>query len=206
MKKVSLITDGSCLGNPGPGGWACLLRFGAAKKELFGFDPHTTNNRMELMASIQGLLAIKEPCEVEITTDSQYVLQGITKWIIYWKRMHWWRKKAPVRNVDLWMELDELASLHKTTWLWTRGHAGHEDNTQCDWLATNAAANQRSSWADERPHAPLRLGLGVDYVPPKPQAGLFDDVEQTGENDEDDEEALRPHKVAQFRGEAFNPP
>ena len=188
MKKVSLITDGSCLGNPGPGGWACLLRFGDVKKELFGFDRHTTNNRMELMAAIQGLLALKEPCEVEITTDSEYLLQGITKWTIYWKRMHWWRKKGPVRNVDLWMELDEVASLHQTTWLWTKGHAGHEDNNRCDWLATNAAANQRSSWADGRPHAPLRLGLGVDYVPPKPQAGLFDDVGQAVEDEEDDEE------------------
>jgi len=129
MKKVSLITDGSCLGNPGPGGWACVLRFGDVKKESFGFDPHTTNNRMELMAPIQGLLALKEPCEVEITTDSEYVLYGITKWIIKWKRRHWWRKHGPVRNADLWMELDELASRHKTTWVWTRGHAGHEDNT-----------------------------------------------------------------------------
>ena len=120
MKKVSLITDGSCLGNPGPGGWACLLRFGGVKKEFFGFDPHTTNNRMELMAPIQGLLALKEPCEVEITTDSEYVLHGMTKWIINWKRRHWWRKHAPVRNADLWMELDELASLHKTTWVWAR--------------------------------------------------------------------------------------
>jgi len=121
MKKVSLITDGSCLGNPGPGGWACLLRFGGVKREFFGFDPHTTNNRMELMAAIQGLLALKEPCEVEITTDSEYVLQGMTKWIFKWKRRHWWRKYAPVRNADLWMELHELASLHKTTWVWNPG-------------------------------------------------------------------------------------
>ena len=103
--------DGSCLGNPGPGGWACLLRFGGVKKEFFGFDPHTTNNRMELMASIQGLLALKEPCDVEITTDSEYVLNAITRWIVRWKRRHWWRKHGPVRNADLWMEVDELASL-----------------------------------------------------------------------------------------------
>ena len=102
MKKISLITDGSCLGNPGPGGWACLLRFGGVKKEFFGFDPRTTNNRMELMAPIQGLLALKEPCEVEVTTDSEYALYGITKWIIKWKRRHWWRKHRPVRNADLW--------------------------------------------------------------------------------------------------------
>lgn len=191
MKKVSLITDGSCIGNPGQGGWACLLRFGGTKKEFFGFAPRTTNNRMELMAPIQGLLALKEPCEVEITTDSEYLLYGITKWIIKWKRRHWWRKHGPVRNADLWMELDELASLHETTWVWTRGHAGHEDNTRCDWLAQNAAATQRSSWADGRPHATLRLDLGADYVPPKPQAGLFEDVEPGGEDDEDDEEAVQ---------------
>ena len=183
MKKVSLITDGSCPRNPGPGGWACLLRFGGVKKELFGFDPHTTSNRMEPRAPIQGLLALKEPCEVEITTDSEYLLSGITKWIINWKRRHWWWKYGPVRNADLWMELDDLASLHTTTWTWTRGHAGHEDNTRCDWLAQNAAATQRSSWADGRPHATLRLDLGADYVPAKPQAGLFEDAE----DDEDDE-------------------
>lgn len=191
MKKVSLITDGSCLGNPGPGGWACLLRFGGVKKEFFGFDPHTTNNRMELMAPIQGLLALKEPCEVEITTDSEYVLHGITKWIVKWKRRHWWRKQGPVRNADLWMELDELASLHKTSWAWTRGHAGHEDNTRCDWLAQNAAATQRSSWADGRPHATPRLALGADYVPPKPQADLFADMGPDGEDDDDAEEARK---------------
>jgi len=151
MKKVSLITDGSCLGNPGPGGWACILRLGGVKKEFFGFDPHTTNNRMELMAPIQGLLALKEPCEVEITTDSEYVLHGITKWIVKWKRRQWWRKHEPVCNVDLWMELDELTSLNKTTWLWTRGHAGHKDNSLCDWLAQNAATTQRSCWADDGP-------------------------------------------------------
>ena len=163
MKKVFLITDGSCLGNPGPGGWACLLRFGGVKKEFFGFDPHTTNNRMELMAPIQGLLALKEPCEVEITTDSEYVLQGMTKWIFKWKRRHWWRKHAPVRNADLWMELDELASLHKTTWVWTRGHAGHEDNARCDWLAQDAAAALQSflgEWKAARA-SPPRPGFGL---------------------------------------------
>jgi ribonuclease HI len=189
MKKVSLITDGSCLGNPGPGGWACLLRYGGVKKEFFGFNPRTTNNRMELMAPIQRLLALKEPCEVEITSDSQYVLHGITKWIIKWKRRHWWRKDGPVPNADLWMELDELASMHKTTWTWTRGHAGHQDNTRCDWLAQNAAATQRSSWADGRQHATLPLNRGADYVPPKPQPGLFEGLESGGEDDEDDEAA-----------------
>src|ERR1700723_3881538 len=108
MKKVSLITDGSCLGNPGPGGWACILRLGGVEKEFFGFDPHTTNNRMELMAPIQGLLALKEPCEVEIKTDSEYVLHGITKWIVKWKRAHRWRKSRAVGNVDRRMELGRV--------------------------------------------------------------------------------------------------
>jgi ribonuclease HI len=186
MKKASLITDGSCLGNPGPGGWACILRFGAVKKELFGFDPHTTNNRMELMAAIQGLLAFKEPCEVEITTDSQYVRQGITQWVVRWKQRGWWKKNQSVRNADLWMELDELAGVHKTNWIWTKGHASHEDNNRCDWLAHNAARTQTSSWPYGRPHGPLRLDLAREYVPPKPQAGLFDDADP-GEDTEEDE-------------------
>ncbi|WP_180541331.1 ribonuclease HI [Nevskia soli] len=186
MKKASLITDGSCLGNPGPGGWACILRFGAVKKELFGYDPGTTNNRMELMAAIQGLLAFKEPCEVEVTTDSEYVLRGITVWVVHWKRRHWWKKSHPVRNVDLWIELDELVGIHRTNWVWAKGHAAHEDNNRCDWLAQNAARTQTSSWPDGSMHGPLRLNLGRDYLPPKPQAtlsgnsGLFNEEEDDG--------------------------
>jgi ribonuclease HI len=183
MKKVSLITDGSCLGNPGPGGWACILRFAGVKKEHFGYDAHTTNNRMELMAPIQGLLALKAPCEVEITTDSEYVLHGITQWIIKWKRYYWWKKSRPIRNADLWMELDELVAMHHAEWKWTRGHANHEDNNRCDWLAQNAAKTQTSSWEDGRPHEPLRLNLGAGYVPPRPQGNLFDEL--SGEEDAD---------------------
>ena len=189
MKKVSLITDGSCLGNPGPGGWACLLRFADVKKECFGFDPRTTNNRMELMSPIQGLLALKEPCEVEITTDSEYVLYGITKWIAKWKRRHWWRKNEPVRNADLWMELDELAALHKTTWVWTRGHAGHEDNTRREWLAQNAATTQRSCWEDGGPQRTCAPGPVCGLRAAQPQGSLFDDVDADG--DQDGEEALQ---------------
>jgi ribonuclease HI len=186
MKKVSLITDGSCLGNPGPGGWACILRFGVATKELFGYDPQTTNNRMELTAPIQGLLALKEPCAVEVTTDSEYVRQGITQWIIRWKRRHWWKKNRPVRNADLWMELDELVGMHQTNWLWTKGHAAHEDNNRCDWLAQNAARTQTSSWPDGRPNGPLRLNLGPEYVPPNPQGGLFGEFEVEEDGEEGD--------------------
>jgi ribonuclease HI len=147
MKKVSPITDGACIGNPGLGGWACVLRFGGVKKEFFGFDPRTTNNRMELMAAIQGLLALKERCEVEITTDSEYLLYEITKWITKWKRRHRWPKNKPVSDADLWMELDELAALHKTTWVWTRGHAGHEDNARCDWLAQHVRPNRKPAFS-----------------------------------------------------------
>jgi ribonuclease HI len=125
------------------------------------------------MAPIQGILALKEPCEVEITTDSEYVRQRITTWIVHWKRRHWWRKNRPVRNADLWIELDDLVGIHKTSWIWTKGHADHDDNNQCDWLAQSAARKQISSWPDGRPHVALRHDLGRDYVPPNPQAGLF---------------------------------
>lgn len=186
MKHVSLITDGSCLGNPGPGGWACVLRFGAHHRELFGYDPNTTNNRMELMAPIQGLLALKEPCEVEITTDSEYVRQGITTWAARWKRRHWWKKNRPVRNAWLWMELDELDRFHRTVWLWTKGHAEHADNNRCDWLAQTAARTQTSSFPDNAPHAPMRLGLTAEYIPPNPQAGLFESLDPIAGEDESD--------------------
>lgn len=187
MKRAALITDGSCLGNPGPGGWACILRFGSVRKELFGFDPHTTNNRMEVMAAIQGLLAFKEPCEVDVTTDAVYLLEGITQWIHRWKRTGWWKKNRPVRNADLWMELDQLVTIHKTNWIWTKGHASHEDNNRCDWLAQNAARTQTSSWPDNAPHGKLRLNLGRDFVPPRPQASLFDALSavETGDDIDD---------------------
>jgi ribonuclease HI len=142
MKKVSLITDGACIGNPGPGGWAYILRYGAHKKEAFGSEPETTNNRMELRAAIEGLSALKEPCEVEIVTDSQYLKNGITAWIHTWKRNGWRTAgKQPVINQDLWQALDEQVSRHRTRWTWTKGHASHADNNRCDELATNAARN-----------------------------------------------------------------
>jgi ribonuclease HI len=155
------------------------------KKELFGYDPNTTNNRMELMAAIQGLLAFKEPCEIEVTTDAEYVRQGITQWVAKWKRGHWWKKHHAVRNADLWMELEALVQVHRAEWIWTRGHAEHEDNNRCDWLAQNAARTQTSAWPDNRPHGKLALDLGRGYVPPKPQASLFDAEEE----DDDEQEA-----------------
>jgi ribonuclease HI len=190
VKKVLLITDGSCLGNPGSGGWACILRFANAKKEFWGYDSRTTNNRMELMAAIQGLLALTKPCEVEITTDSEYVRRGITLRIARWKSRQWWNGSHPVRNVDLWIELDELAAAHRTTWLWTKGHASHEDNNRCDWLAQTAARTQTSSWPDGCTHAPMRYNLGWDYIPPKPQGNLFDAFETSTEEESDDSDAL----------------
>lgn len=142
MKSVTLITDGACKGNPGAGGWAAILRFGKHKKELSGSSAEpTTNNRMELMAAIKGLEALKEPCIVEIITDSEYVKNGITKWMNGWKRNGWMTaSKQPVLNQDLWKQLDTLNAAHKTTWVWTKGHADHQDNNRCDELASNAAA------------------------------------------------------------------
>jgi ribonuclease HI len=146
LKKVQLITDGACIGNPGPGGWACILRYGDNKKEIFGSEPQTTNNRMELTAAVKGLTALREPCEVEIVTDSQYMKNGIQKWIANWKRNGWrTAEKKPVLNQDLWEELDRQNARHKTIWSWTKGHASHADNNRCDELATAAARNQTRS-------------------------------------------------------------
>jgi len=143
MKRVQLITDGACLGNPGPGGWACILRFGEKKKEMFGSEKQTTNNRMEITAAIRGLEALKEACEVEVVTDSEYLKNGISTWIHGWKRNGWkTASKKPVVNQDLWMELDALVGKHKIHWTWTKGHADHPDNNRCDELATRAAREQ----------------------------------------------------------------
>jgi ribonuclease HI len=146
MKTVLLITDGACLRNPGPGGWACILRYKEKKREMWGSDPDTTNNRMEITAAVQGLAALNEPCEVEIVTDSQYLKNGITKWVTGWKRNGWLTKdRKPVLNQDLWERLDELNEKHRTRWTWTKGHASHADNNRCDELATRAAAGQSFS-------------------------------------------------------------
>ena len=146
MKKIQLITDGACQGNPGPGGWAAILRFNEKKKELWGCEAHTTNNRMELRAAIEGLRALREDCEVEIVTDSEYLKNGITNWIHGWKKKGWiTAAKKPVLNKDLWQALDKQVARHKTTWTWTKGHANHADNNRCDELATKAAREQSCS-------------------------------------------------------------
>ena len=143
MKHVQLITDGACLGNPGPGGWACILRYNHHKRELVGSEPHTTNNRMELTAVIEGLKTLREECQVEVVTDSAYVKDGITKWIHGWKRNGWRTSaKKPVLNQDLWEELDQQVGRHKIHWTWTKGHADHEDNNRADELAAQAAREQ----------------------------------------------------------------
>jgi len=146
LKKIVLTTDGACIGNPGPGGWACILRFNGTVREMYGCEPRTTNNRMELMAVIRGLGALKESCEVTVVTDSQYVKNGITTWIHNWKRKGWKRSDgAAVLNQDLWMELDAACRTHNLTWEWVKGHASHAENNRCDELATTAARKQLSS-------------------------------------------------------------
>jgi ribonuclease HI len=146
MKKVKAITDGSCLGNPGPGGWAAILRYNDQAKEMWGSEKQSTNNRMELTAAIEALRALKEPCEVEVVTDSEYVKNGITSWIHGWKKKGWMTSaKKPVVNQDLWKALDEQANRHKMRWEWTKGHASHEDNNRCDELAQRAAREQSHS-------------------------------------------------------------
>ena len=136
MKAVTAYTDGACRGNPGPGGWGAILRYGENVRELQGGEPQTTNNRMELMAAIEALGALKEPCRVALYTDSRYVRDGITSWLRDWRRRGWLtRAKKPVKNKDLWMQLDDLAQHHEVTWHWVRGHAGHPGNERADALA-----------------------------------------------------------------------
>ena len=148
MKSVQVITDGGCIGNPGPGGWACILRYNHKVREMYGCEKETTNNRMELTAAVRGLAALKEPCNVEVVTDSEYVRRGITEWIHKWKHNGWRTgSKDPVKNQDLWHELDEQVQRHQVRWTWTKGHASHADNNRCDELANLAAREQISNVA-----------------------------------------------------------
>lgn len=136
MDKIKIYTDGACKGNPGVGGWGAILIAGIREKELFGGERDTTNNRMELMAVIQALQALKRPCEIALYTDSQYVLKGITEWIDGWKAKGWkTAAKAPVKNVDLWQQLDQARQVHKIEWIWVRGHTGDAGNERADQLA-----------------------------------------------------------------------
>lgn len=145
MAGVDIWTDGACSGNPGPGGWGAILRFNGTEKELSGAEALTTNNRMELMAAIAALEALTRPCAVTLTTDSQYVKDGLTKWIHGWKRNGWKTSdKKPVKNEDLWKRLDDAAARHRVTWQWVRGHTGHPENERADALARNAIAALRA--------------------------------------------------------------
>lgn len=136
MKSVEIFTDGACRGNPGPGGWGALLRYGDNERSLWGGEPETTNNRMELMAVIQGLSALQRSCYVKLTSDSTYVLKGIQEWMPNWKKKGWkTAAKKPVKNADLWMQLDELVVLHTIDWQWVKGHSGHRENEIADQLA-----------------------------------------------------------------------
>ncbi|WP_221792047.1 ribonuclease HI [Aquisediminimonas sediminicola] len=144
-ERVEIFTDGACKGNPGPGGWGAIIRFGAHEKEMSGGEPATTNNRMEMMAVIQALEALTRPCDVVVHTDSKYVLDGMTKWIHGWKRNGWkTADKKPVKNGELWQELDLAVARHKVEWVWVRGHNGHVENERADGLASAAAHLQRS--------------------------------------------------------------
>jgi ribonuclease HI len=136
LKEVEIFTDGACRGNPGPGGWGALLRYEGIEKSLYGGENETTNNRMELMAAIEGLASLKEATKVILTTDSQYVRQGITIWLHNWKKRGWKTAgKKPVKNIDLWQRLEKEAGLHDVKWLWVKGHSGHRENEIADQLA-----------------------------------------------------------------------
>lgn len=136
MKIVEIFTDGACKGNPGPGGWGAVMRYGDAEKQLWGGEHDTTNNRMELLAAIKALETLNRPCEVVLTTDSQYVRQGITEWIDGWKKRGWKNsQKKPVKNADLWQRLDKATEPHSIDWRWVKGHSGHPENELADQLA-----------------------------------------------------------------------
>jgi ribonuclease HI len=146
MPMVDAYTDGACSGNPGPGGWGALLRIGGRERELSGAEPATTNNRMELMAAISALEALKRPCKVRLYTDSTYVRDGVTKWIHGWKRNGWKTSdKKPVKNVDLWQRLDAARVPHQVEWIWVKGHSGHTENDRVDALARQAIATLRAA-------------------------------------------------------------
>lgn len=143
---VVIYTDGACKGNPGPGGWGALLVYKGVEKELWGGDPNTTNNRMELMAAIAGLIALTRPCSVKLVTDSQYVMKGIQKWLPNWKKRGWkTASKEPVKNADLWQKLDEEVNRHQVSWQWVRGHTGHPGNERADQLANRGVDDVRAA-------------------------------------------------------------
>ena len=145
MKKVKIYTDGACKGNPGKGGWGAVLQYGETEKEISGYADKTTNNIMELTAAVEALKLLKEPCEVILTTDSNYVKNGISDWIFNWKKNGWkTASKKPVKNKELWQELDSLSKNHSIQWKWVKGHSGHTENERCDKLANEAILEMNS--------------------------------------------------------------
>jgi ribonuclease HI len=165
LSDVEIFTDGACRGNPGPGGWAAILRYRGVEKELSGYEPNTTNNRMEMTAAIAGLEALKRPCRVRLYSDSQYLRDGITKWIEGWKKRGWrTADRQPVKNVDLWQRLAAAAAPHAVVWEWVRGHAGHPENERADALARSRIAEAR--WADEASPPTLPHNRGGGKHPP----------------------------------------
>jgi ribonuclease HI len=172
-RNVTIHTDGACDGNPGPGGWAALLRSGTHVRELTGGEPATTNNRMELQAAISALTALKEPCEVTLFTDSEYLRHGITEWLSLWKANHWkTAERKAVKNEDLWRQLDEVASRHKVTWQWVKGHAGQAENERCDQLAGTEITKIRRNYTPEK-LANLREAFVTSRDPHRNQGSLF---------------------------------
>ncbi len=144
LPYVEIATDGACKGNPGPGGWGAVLRFGDKEKEMSGGENPSTNNRMELMAAIRALEALKKPCRIKLSTDSRYVMDGLTKWIHGWRKNGWkTADKKPVKNAELWQELLSASAPHRIDWTWVKGHAGHPDNERADKLASDAAIASR---------------------------------------------------------------
>jgi len=145
-EKVSVFTDGGCRGNPGPGGWGVFMQFGKHEKELYGYEVETTNNRMELMAAICALESLNRTCLIDLTTDSQYVRQGITEWMEGWKKRGWkTAAKKPVKNKDLWQRLDDAVERHNVEWHWVKGHSGHAGNERADDLANRAMDEKRGN-------------------------------------------------------------
>lgn len=172
-KRVIIHTDGACEGNPGPGGWAAVLRYGEHVREMAGGEPATTNNRMEIQAAVSALMALKARCEVTLFTDSEYLRQGISEWLPRWRANHWRTiDRKPVKNEDLWRQLDEAASAHLVKWEWLKGHAGHPDNERCDFLARAEVARIRGSYSPEQLEA-LREAFIASRDPNRNQGSLL---------------------------------
>jgi ribonuclease HI len=174
LKLVKIHTDGGCEGNPGPGGWAAVLEYAGRTKELSGGDPATTNNRMELQAAIEALQALREPCEVELFTDSQYLREGITRWISNWKKRGWrTATKQPVKNEDLWRALDTVTAIHSIQWRWLKGHAGHSGNERCDALAGQEIGRIKKQFTREQLREKLARFKSAAHPAAAPQPSFF---------------------------------